>query len=270
MGKLSYDYTDTVTLVTGGASGIGRAISDAFAAAGGIVAIADINLDAAHSAVRDIEAAGGRARAFHVDVADETSVRALIDAIWADLGRLDHAINNAGIEANTVPLADLDSDNWRRVTDVNLSAIFYCMKAQLRSFLDRSVTGAIVNTASISGLIGGYNLAAYTATKHAVVGLTKAASMDYAAKGIRINALCPGLVDTPFIAALPQPFMDRLVFAIPMGRPGRADEIAKAVLWLCSDDASYVTGHAMVVDGGTSLGGTGTKMDDLVGAAGSH
>jgi NAD(P)-dependent dehydrogenase (short-subunit alcohol dehydrogenase family) len=114
--------------------------------------------------------------------------------------------------------------------------------------------------------MGGYNLSAYTATKHGVVGLTKAASMDYAAKGIRINALCPGLVDTPFIGALPQPMIDRLIFAIPMGRAGQAPEMANAVLWLCSEDASYVTGHAMVVDGGTSLGGTGTRMDDLLSA----
>lgn len=270
MARLTYDYAGTVTLVTGGASGIGRAIAGAFAACGSTVAIADINLEAAQAAVREIAAAGGQAHAFHVDVGDEASVTALIGAIWSDLGRLDHAINNAGIEANTVPLAELDSANWRRVTDVNLSAIFYCMKAQLRSFLDRNVTGSIVNTASVSGLMGGYNLSAYTATKHGVVGLTKAAAMDYAARGIRINALCPGLVDTPFISALPQPFIDRLVFAIPMGRPGKAEEMAKAVLWLCSDDASYVTGHAMVVDGGTSLGGTGTKMDDLLEAAGQN
>lgn len=270
MAKLSYDYAGTVTLVTGGASGIGRAISGAFAAAGSMVAIADINLEAADAAAREIQAAGGLARAYHVDAGDETSVSRLIETIWGELGRLDNAINNAGIEANTVPLAELDSANWRRVTDVNLSAIFYCMKAQLRSFLDRGVTGAIVNTASVSGLMGGYNLSAYTATKHGVVGLTKAASMDYAAKGIRINALCPGLVDTPFISALPQPFIDRLVFAIPMGRPGKAEEMAKAVLWLCSDDASYVTGHSMVVDGGTSLGGTGTRMDDLLSPAGAN
>lgn len=264
MGRLAYDYRDTVTLVTGGASGIGRAIAGAFAACGSTVAIADINLAAAEKAVAEIEAAGGNAHAYQVDVGDEASVGTLVQNIWAGLGRLDHAINNAGIEANTVPLADLDSDNWRRVSDVNLSAIFYCMKAQIRGFLDRGVKGAIVNTASISGLIGGYNLSAYTATKHGVVGLTKAASMDYAAKDIRINALCPGLVDTPFIGALPQPVIDRLVFGIPMGRPGKAEEMAKAVLWLCSDDASYVTGHAMVVDGGASLGGSTTRMDDLV------
>ena len=264
MARASYDYRDTVTLVTGGASGIGRAIVEAFAACGSTVAIADLNFEAAQDSVAEIEAAGGRARAYHVDVGDEASVNTLVGDIWNDLGRLDHAINNAGIEANTVPLADLDGENWRRVSDVNLSAIFYCMKAQLRGFLDRGVKGAIVNTASISGLIGGYNLSAYTATKHGVVGLTKAASMDYAAKGIRINALCPGLVDTPFIGALPQPVIDRLVFAIPMGRPAQPEEMARAVLWLCSEEASYVTGHAMVVDGGTSLGGNNTRMDDLL------
>lgn len=185
-------------------------------------------------------------------------------AITDDLGGLDIAINNAGIEADTVSMADLDSRNWDRVSAVNLSSVFYCMKAQIRSFLARGVHGSIVNTASISGIIAGYNLAAYTATKHGVIGMTRAAAVDYAARGIRINALCPGLVDTPFIGQLPQAIKDRLIFGIPKGRPGRAEEMARAVLWLSTDDADYVTGHAMVVDGGASLGATATRIDDLL------
>jgi len=261
---VTYDYNGKVALVTGGASGIGKAIAEQFAAMGSTVAIGDLNLAGAEATAAQIIAAGGKARAYEMNVGDEASVIATIEAIDRDLGGLDVAINNAGIEADTVPLADLDSDNFRKVSAVNLSSVFYCMKAQIRSFLARSVEGVILNTASISGLIGGYNLSAYTATKHGVVGMTKATAMEYADKGIRINALCPGLVATPFIAALPQPVIDRLVFSIPAGRPADPTELAKAALWLCSSDASYVTGHAMVVDGGTSVGASGTRFDDLV------
>lgn len=263
MGKISFDYSGSTVLVTGAGSGIGAAMAKAFAGAGAAVAVADISGDAADATVAAIRNTGGTAEAFLVDVGNEASVGAMVAAVVSRFGGLHIAANNAGIEADTVPLADLDSDNWRRVSDVNLSSVFYCMKAQIPVMLERG-GGAIVNTASISGLIGGFNLSAYTATKHGVVGMTKAASMDYANKGIRINALCPGLVDTPFIGALPKPIIDRLVFSIPMDRPGRPEEMAAAALWLCSDGASYVTGHAMVVDGGTSLGGSGTRFDDLV------
>lgn len=264
MTKVSYDYSDTIVLVTGGGSGIGAAIVKAFAAAGAKVAVADINDGAAQTSVEAVRSAGGRAEAFHVDVGDEHSVAALIDAVVSKFGRLDVAINNAGIEANTVPLAELDSDNFRKVSAVNLASVFYCMKAEIRT-MQKAGGGVIVNTASISGLIGGFNLSAYTATKHGVVGMTKAAAMEYATSNIRINALCPGLVDTPFIGALPPPVIDRLIFGIPMGRPGQPAEMAAAVLWLCSEGASYVTGHTMVVDGAASVGAASTRFDDLIG-----
>lgn len=261
MAPVRYDYSGQIVLVTGAGSGIGRAIASAFAGTGAMVAVADISASAADETVRLIREDGGKAEAFVADVADEHAVIRLVESLTARLGRLDVAINNAGIEANVVPLAELDSDNWRRVCDVNLSAVFYAMKAQIPVML-RQGRGAIVNTASISGVMGGYNLAAYTATKHGVVGMTKAAAMDYADKAlIRINAICPGLVDTPFIGGLPAPVRDRLVDGIPMRRPAHASEIARAVLWLCSDDASYVTGHAMIVDGGASLGGEATRFD---------
>lgn len=263
MSKVSYDYSGKTILVTGGGSGIGAAMVRAFAAAGANVAVADINTDTAEASAAAAREGGGIAEAFTVDVGEETSVKAMVGAVASRFGGLDVAANNAGIEANIVPLADLDIDNWRRVSDVNLSSVFYCMKYQIPLMLARG-GGTIVNTASISGLIGGYSLAAYTATKHGVVGMSKAAAMDYGRSGIRINALCPGLVDTPFVAALPKPVMDRLIFSIPMDRPGRPEEMAAAALWLCSDGASFVTGHAMVVDGGTSLGGTGTRFDDLM------
>jgi NAD(P)-dependent dehydrogenase (short-subunit alcohol dehydrogenase family) len=192
----------------------------AFADAGATVAIADMNPRAARKIVDAVVAAGGVAHAFTGDVADEASVRAMIDEAVESLGGLDAAVNDVGIEANVVPLAERDSDNFRRVSEVDLSSVFSCMKAEVPVMRARG-GGVIVNTASISGIIGGYSLAAYTATKHGVLGITKAAAMDYARSNIRINALCPGLVDTPCIAALPKPMIDRLVFAIPRDRPAR-------------------------------------------------
>jgi NAD(P)-dependent dehydrogenase (short-subunit alcohol dehydrogenase family) len=260
---VSYDFKGKVALVTGGGSGIGRATALAFAAAGARVAVADISEANGAATVEAIRSVGGEARFFAVDVADEAQVRTMVAGVVAAYGALDIAHNNAGIEANVVPLAQLDSDNWRRVMDVNLSSVFYCLKAEIEIMLAAG-QGAIVNTASASGLIGGYSLSAYTATKHGVVGLTKAAAIDYADKGIRINSICPGLVDTPFIADLPAPFRDRLLFGTPIGRLGRAEEIARSVLWLCSEDASYITGHALAVDGGVTITSIGTRMDDLI------
>jgi NAD(P)-dependent dehydrogenase (short-subunit alcohol dehydrogenase family) len=263
--NVTFDFSDKVALVTGGGSGIGRASAQAFGAAGASVTIADLSEENGLGTVELITAAGGRAEFVQVDVADEDAVRGLISGIVERHGRLDIAHNNAGIEASNVPLADLDSAEWRRVIDVDLSSVFYCLKAEITAMLPQH-SGAIVNTASASGLIGGYTLACYTAAKHGVVGLTKAAAMDYAHTGIRINAICPGLIDTPFIGALPQPAIDRLLLATPLGRMGKPDEMAQAVLWLCSDSASYMLGHPLSVDGGVALGGTGTQFADLFGA----
>jgi NAD(P)-dependent dehydrogenase (short-subunit alcohol dehydrogenase family) len=209
-----------------------------------------------------VKAEGGEATFFHVDVGSEPSVQSMLAGVVAHYGGLDIAHNNAGIEANIVPLAELDSDNWRRVIDVNLSSVFYCLKGEIPLMLKRG-GGAIVNTASASGLIGGYRLSGYTATKHGVVGLTKAAAIDYANQNIRINAVCPGPVDSPFLADMPQPMRDRLLFGTPIGRLATAEEIARSVLWLCSDDAKYVVGHSMSVDGGVAVTAVGTRMDDL-------
>lgn len=261
--NVTFDFSGKTALVTGGGSGIGRATALAFGAAGADVAVADISAEHGQAAVAAITQAGGSAAFFPVDVADETSVTAMIDAVVQRFGGLDIAHNNAGIEGKTVPLCDLPSDNWRRVVDVDLTSVFYCLKAEIPQMLRRG-GGAIVNTASASGLIGGYNLSVYTAAKHGVIGLTKAAAMDYGNQGIRVNALCPGAIDTPFIAGLPAPFRDRLVFATPAGRLGTSEEMAQAVLWLCSDAASYVLGHSLSVDGGVVLGGTGTRFDDLL------
>jgi NAD(P)-dependent dehydrogenase (short-subunit alcohol dehydrogenase family) len=261
--QVTYNFSGKTVLVTGGGSGIGRASSEAFGAAGANVAVADISEANGRETVDAICAAGGTAAFIHVDVADEASVKTMVKSVIDTFGALHIAHNNAGIEGHTVPLIDLPSDNWRKVIDVDLTSVFYCLKTEIPEMMKHG-GGAIVNTASASGLIGGYNLSVYTAAKHGVIGLTKAAAMDYANKGIRINALCPGAIDTPFIAALPKPFTDRLTFATPMDRLGQAEEMAQSVLWLCSDASSYVTGHSLSVDGGVVLGGTGTRFDDLV------
>jgi NAD(P)-dependent dehydrogenase (short-subunit alcohol dehydrogenase family) len=262
MSSAQYDFSGKVALVTGGGSGIGQASALAFGASGATVVVADISEANGHATVEAIRHAGGVAEYIHVDVADEQSVTSLIDEIVSRFGTLDFAHNNAGIEGRNVPLAEVPSENWRRVIDVDLSSVFYCLKAEIPAML-RGGAGAIVNTASASGLIGGYNLSHYTAAKHGVVGLTKAAAMDYASQGIRINAICPGAIDTPFLAQLPQAAVDRLIFATPAGRLGQAHEMAQSVLWLCSDSASYVNGHSLPVDGGVVLGGTGTRFDDI-------
>lgn len=264
--NVSFDFHGKTVLVTGGGSGIGLASTRAFAAAGAYVIVADLSVENGNGAVQAIRAAGGQGEFRQVDVADESAVMQLMAHIRRSRGRLDIAHNNAGIEAKTVPLAEVDSDNWRKVLDVNLTSVFYCLKAEIPVMVAQG-GGAIVNTASAAGLIGGFNLSVYTATKHGVIGLTKAAAMDYATKGVRVNALCPGATDTPFLAELPKPFLDRLIFATPMTRLGKPEEIAQAVMWLCSDAAAYVTGHSLAVDGGTVLGGTGTRFDDLLARA---
>lgn len=261
--NVKFDFSGRTVLVTGGGSGIGRATAVAFASAGANVAVADIASDAGESVVRSIGEAGGSAAFFLADVADENSVRAMVSAVVKRFGSLDIAHNNAGLEGKAVPLCQVPSDDWRKIMDVDLSSVFYCMKAEIEEMVRHGGGGAIVNTASASGLIGGYNLSAYTAAKHGVVGLTKAAAADYGARGIRINALCPGPIDTPFIAELPAAVRDRLIFGVPLDRLGRPEEMADAVLWLCSDAASYVTGHSLSVDGGVVASSPATRFDDL-------
>ena len=240
-------------LVTGGASGIGRASALALARAGASVCAADIDGAGAEETARLIQAAGGDAFALACDVRQAAEVRALLLQAVARYGHLDAAVNSAGIAGDFHRrLHEADDAMFARVIDVNLNGVWHCMKAELEQMLKQGA-GAIVNIASVAGLIGAPKAAAYTASKHAVIGLSKSAALDYARRGIRVNAVCPAYTDTPMVrgAIAADPAMAQIMArAIPMGRLGQPAEIAEAVVWLCSDAASFVTGHALVLDGG--------------------
>ena len=222
---VNYGFEGKVALVTGSGSGIGHASAMAFAAQGATVAVADVKHENGERTVEAIKASGGEASFFPVDVASEASVNQLIADVVERFGALDFAHNNAGIDAEPVPLAELSAEKWRRIIDINLSGVFYCMKAEITHMLSLR-RGAIVNTASASGLIGGYKHADYTAAKHGVIGLTKAGALDYATEGIRINAICPGLVNTAFVDQMPQHFINRLLFGTPMTTVSKSSAIS--------------------------------------------
>ncbi len=242
-----------VALVTGAASGIGRASALALAGAGAAVCLSDINSAGADETAAQIKDAGCSAIARPCDVTQPEQIAALARATVDAFGRLDAAVNNAGIAGHFhLRLHEADDAMFARVLDVNLRGVWHCMKAELNIMLGQG-SGSIVNIASVAGLIGAPKAAAYSASKHAVIGLTKSAAVDYAKRGIRINAVCPAYTDTAMVqsAIAGNPMMaDIMARAIPMGRLGRADEIAAAVVWLCSDAASFVTGHALALDGG--------------------
>jgi NAD(P)-dependent dehydrogenase (short-subunit alcohol dehydrogenase family) len=241
-----------VALVTGGSSGLGKAAALAFADAGYGVVVADVAVDGAEDTVERIRAQGKEAFFVETDVSKPHEVEALIEATMATYGRLDCAFNNAGIEGVMAETADCTEDNWDRTLAVNLKSVWLCMKHEIPRMLERG-GGAIVNCASIAGLVGFSNLPAYTASKHGIVGLTRSAALEYAKRGIRVNAVCPGVIQTPMVDRVfgEQPDMkERLAAGEPVGRLGRPEEIAGAVLWLCSDQASFVTGQAIAVDGG--------------------
>ena len=241
-----------IALITGAGSGIGRASALVFAREGAKVAVADKLVDGGRETVRMVEAAGGTASFIEVDVSDAASVEAMVNATVETYGRIDCAYNNAGIEGQVAPTDSYADDMFDRVIAVNLTGVWLCMKYEIPRLLEHG-GGAIVNTASGAGLIGVAGLSAYVASKHGVIGLTKTAALEYAKSGIRVNAVCPGLIQTPMVERLTadQPQLGEALVAMePVGRTGRPEEIAESVVWLCSDAASFVTGHAMSVDGG--------------------
>jgi NAD(P)-dependent dehydrogenase (short-subunit alcohol dehydrogenase family) len=246
--------TGKVALVTGGASGIGRATALAFAREGAKLMIADINEDGGQQTVHMITENGGDATFVLTDVTQATAVEAMISTTVATYGRLDCAFNNAGTEGTTmVSTVDYQEEDWNRVLRINLTGVWLCMKYELTHMLTQG-GGAIVNTASVAGLVGARGAgSAYAASKHGVVGLTKTAALEYARQGIRVNCVCPGVIRTPMMARMltRNPELEhRYIAAEPVGRLGTPEEIAEAVVWLCSDAASFVTGHTMTVDGG--------------------
>jgi NAD(P)-dependent dehydrogenase (short-subunit alcohol dehydrogenase family) len=238
-------------LVTGGGSGLGRASAVALARAGASVTIADVNEDGAKESAALVEQAGGDAAFLRADVTQPDVVAAIVDATVARWGHLDCAVNNAGTTGTAAATADYTLDDWNHTIGLNLTSVFLCLKYEIPAMLEHG--GAIVNMASGAGLVGFPGLPAYVASKHGVVGLTKAAALEYAAQGVRINAICPGSTRTPMLEGFmggDEKVERMMTRAVPLGRLGRPEEIAEAVVWLCSDAASFVVGHALAVDGG--------------------
>jgi NAD(P)-dependent dehydrogenase (short-subunit alcohol dehydrogenase family) len=249
-------FRDKVAFVTGGSFGIGRATAIAFARRGAKVAIADWIEDKEHTTIRMIEQAGGTAKFFRCDVSDSSQVKAAIDQTVKAFGRLDYAFNNAGIEGENAITHECSEENWDRTIGINQKGVWLCMKMQIPQML-KNGGGVIVNCASIAGLSGFAGLPAYVASKHAVIGLTKSASLEYAKKGIRVNAVCPGVIHTDMIDRVTgkdKEVEKQYVAMEPIGRMGKPEEVAEAVVWLCSGSASFVTGIAMPVDGGYDAG----------------
>ncbi|WP_114749634.1 SDR family oxidoreductase [Pleomorphovibrio marinus] len=247
---MELDYKDKVALVTGAAFGIGKATAIAFAKKGAKVVVVD--WVEAKETLEAIEKEGGEALFLKCDMSKEEDIKMMVDKTIEKYGKLDVAFNNAGIEGLTGITHECTNDNWHKVISVNLTGVWHCMKHQIAQMLKQG-KGAIVNNASIAGLVGFPGVPAYVASKHAVIGLTKNAALEYGKLGIRVNVVCPGVIKTPMIDRFTgedKEVEKQFVSMKPIGRLGEPEEVAEAVLWLCSEGSSFVTGHSLTVDGG--------------------
>ena len=245
-----------IVLVTGGASGIGRATVNRLAVDGAHVIVADLQLELAGEVVNEVRSAGGSAELCELDVAKPGAAAAAVKEIVNTHGRLDGAFNNAGITGPTVKLLDIDPAEWARVLAVNLTGVFSCVQAEIAQMAHQESGGSIVNTASICGLVALPHATAYNSAKHGVVGLTKSAALEYGPKNIRVNAVCPGFIDTPMLAqgaGASEEILSGVISSLPIRRIAGAGEVADVVAWLLSAQSSYVTGVAMPIDGGWTV-----------------
>ena len=243
-------FKNKVVIVTGSAFGIGRATALAFSKKGAKIALVDWSEDT--ETLTQIKQAGGEAIFIKCDVSKKEDVKAMVEKTVATFGTIDCAFNNAGIEGASALTADCTEDNWDKTLNVNLKGIWLCMKYQIPEML-KTGKGAIVNCSSVAGLVGFAGLPAYVASKHGVIGLTKTTALEYAKQGIRVNAVCPGVIQTAMMDRLTGKKKEveaQFIGLEPMNRMGEAEEIANTVVWMCSDEASFITGHAMAVDGG--------------------
>lgn len=243
-------FENKVAIVTGGSFGIGRAAAIAFAKRGAKVMVADWIED--NETLDIIKGFGGQANFFKCDVSDELNVRLMVESTVKTFGRLDFAFNNAGVEGLSAPTHECTEENWNKTVNVNLRGVWHCMKYEIPHILKQG-KGAIVNNASIAGLVGFPGIPAYVASKHGVIGLTKNAALEYAKSGLRVNVVCPGVIKTPMVdrfTGKSKEVEKQFENMEPIGRMGQPEEVAEAVIWLCSDASSFVTGHSMAVDGG--------------------
>lgn len=243
--------SDGVALVAGAGSGIGRATATRFAAEGAAVVVVDVDDGAGNETVSQIEADGGEATFVHTDVSDAGEVETMVERTLETYDRLDFAVNNVAAGAPPAPVTDISEEEWDRVTTVAQKGVWLGLKCEIPAILE-SDGGAVVNTASYAGIRGSPGRSPYSASKHGVVGLTRTTALEFAGDGLRVNAVCPTIVDTPALRSMTAEERDEVTATVPMGRPADPTEVASAIVWLCSTDASFVTGHALPLDGGQS------------------